>query len=173
MILSDREIKKYIDSGKLIINPLLEDTIRENGVDLRIGGTIARIRSTNEVFDYKYSSNVEKYYVIEKGDSFKLNPMEHVLIHTIEYIKMPNNLIGFINLRSTYARLGLKIPPTIIDANFEGQLTIELIGSQFPIKIYRGDRVIHVIFAKLSSPSEKMYRGKYLGQLGITLPKFE
>jgi len=172
MILSDREIREYLKSGKLIIKPIFEDTIRENGVDLRIGETIARLKDTNDVFDYKKSLDISSYYVLESGDSFILNPMEHILIHTIEYIKMPDDLVGLINLRSTYARLGLKIPPTVVDANFEGQLTIEIVGGSFPVKLYRGDRIIHVVLAKLTSRSEKAYKGKYLKQLGVTLPKF-
>jgi dCTP deaminase len=80
--------------------------------------------------------------------------------------------MGFVNLRSSYARIGLTIPPTIVDANFEGQLTIELVGGDFPVKLYAGDRFLHVVFARLSSIVEKPYSGKYQGQKGVRLPSF-
>jgi len=74
-------------------------------------------------------------------------------------------------LRSTYARMGLSIPPTIVDAGFEGHLTIEIIGGGFPIKIYSGQGFLHIIFCKLTSPVGKPYDGKYLGQQGVTFPR--
>ena len=92
---------------------------------------------------------------------------------TLEYLELPNDAIAFVNLRSTYARLGLTIPPTIVDAGFRGQLTIEVVGSEFPIKLKSGERFLHLIFAKTLTPVEKPYRGKYQGQQEVTLPKFE
>ena len=171
MILSDVDIRRYIEAGTLKIEPIFDDTIRENGVDLRLGRCIARLKNLNKVFDYKVDDPSE-YYILEKGDSFILHPNEHILIHTLEYIKMPRDLIAFINLRSSYARLGLTIPPTIVDACFEGNLTIGLQGGAYPVKLYKGDRIIHLIFAKLTNPVEKPYSGKYLGQKGIQIPIF-
>jgi dCTP deaminase len=81
--------------------------------------------------------------------------------------------MAFVNLRSSYARIGLTVPPTIIDANFEGQLTIEMIGGEFPVRLYSGERFIHVVFAKLTSPVEKPYSGRYQRQRGIKLPVFK
>jgi dCTP deaminase len=85
---------------------------------------------------------------------------------------MPDDLMGFVNLRSSYARIGLTIPPTIIDAGFEGQVVVEVVGGEVPVDLYPGDRFIHVVFAKLSKPVEKPYRGVYQGQRGIVLPRF-
>lgn len=172
MILCDKDIKKYIKEGKLIINPLNKDTIQVNGIDLRIGGVIARIRGSNRVFDYK-TSDIREYYIFEEGKEFIIKPGEHILIYTIEYLKMPEDLVGFINIRSTYARLGLIIPPTIIDSKFEGQLTIGLYCSSFPIKLYKEDRIIYILLAKTSGKPDFPYTGKYLGQRGISLPSFK
>jgi dCTP deaminase len=104
-------------------------------------------------------------------DGFILKPNSRYLLHTLEYIKLPPELVGFVELRSTLARYGLLIPPTIIDGGFEGQLTIELLSSSFPIKLKPGLRFLHVILAKATTPIEKPYRGKYQGQKGVTLPK--
>ncbi len=172
MILSDFDLWNYIKSGRLKIEPFRNDIVRENGLDLRIGRQIARMKSIDKIFD-THNSDVNDFYEIEEGDSFIIRPREHVLLHTLEYIKLPIDLMGFVNLRSSYARIGLSIPPTIIDANFEGELTIELIGGEFPIKLYAGDRFIHVVFAKLSSAVEKPYSGKYQGQRGVRLPSFK
>jgi len=172
MILSDRDIKRYIDSGKLLIDPLNRDTIRENGVDLRIGGAIARLKRINKSFDPRRDDPSEFIEVVE-GDEFIIYPNEHVLLHTMEYIKLPKDLMAFVNLRSSYARIGLIIPPTIVDANFEGELTIELIGGNFPVVLHKGDRFLHLIFAKLLSIPEKPYMGKYQGQKGVQIPIFK
>jgi len=172
MILSYNEIMKYIKNRKLVIEPFGEDIVRENGLDLRFGGEIARLKTANSVLDTR-ASNIEEYYLIERGEEFIINPHEKILFHTLEYIKMPNDLIGFINMRSSYARLGIVIPPTIIDAEFEGQLTIGLTGTSFPVKIRKGERIIHLILAKLTTPTIKPYKGRYKGQKGVQIPIFK
>ncbi|MEM1946202.1 MAG: dCTP deaminase [Candidatus Caldarchaeum sp.] len=172
MILSDFDLWNYIRSGRLRIEPFSEDVVRENGLDLRIGRQIARFNKNNKVFDTRMSSATD-FYFFEEGDSFVINPREHVLLHTMEYLALPKDLMGFVNLRSSYARIGLTIPPTIIDANFEGELTIEIVGGDFPVRLYSGDRFLHVVFARLSSIVEKPYTGKYQGQRGVRLPSFE
>jgi len=172
VILSDFDLWNYIRSGRLRIEPFTDDVVRENGLDLRIGKQIARFNKNSKVFDTKASS-AEDFYYFEEGDSFVINPREHVLLHTMEYLALPKDLMGFVNLRSSYARIGLTIPPTIVDANFEGELTIELVGGEFPVKLYAGDRFLHVVFARLSSIVEKPYTGKYQGQRGVRLPVFK
>lgn len=172
MILSDSDLKSYIENKRIVITPFTEDCLRENGIDLRLGGEIARIKSSNMILDYKINVDLESYYQVEKGESFTINPHEHILITTLERIKLPVDVMAFIELRSTYARLGLTIPPTVVDANFEGQLTVGITGTAFPIKLYVGDRILHLIFAKLTNPTSKPYLGKYQYQSGVTLPIF-
>lgn len=172
VILSDFDLKNYIKTGRLGVEPFSEEIVRENGLDLRLGKKIARLRNVRNVFDIRNIENLNEYYRVEEKNSFIIKPYERVLLHTIEYLCLPPDIMGFVNLRSTYARLGLVIPPTIIDGGFEGQLTIELVGSSFPIKLYAGERFIHVVFAKLTSPIEKPYSGKYQGQKEVTLPRF-
>ena len=171
-VLSDFDLWSYINSKRLLVEPFKNEIVRENGLDLRIGDEIARLKKTKKIFDSE-SSNYEDFFKMEKGDSFIINPHEHVLLYTIEYLNLPEDLMGFVNLRSTFARTGLIVPPTIVDANFEGQLTIEVVGSEFPVKINVGDRFLHVVFSKLTSPVEKPYIGKYQGQTGVQLPLFK
>lgn len=174
MILGDRDLKYYLEKKWIVIDPLNDDTIRENGVDLRIGSQIARFKHVKEeVFDVNNPPLVSsKFFEVEEGNEFIINPYEHVLLVTEEYLKLPSDIMAFVNLRSSFARLGLFIPPTIVDAGFEGQLTIEVVGSSFPIKVSRGTRFLHLIFAKTLTPVENPYKGKYQGQRGVTLPKF-
>ncbi|MEM3411634.1 MAG: dCTP deaminase, partial [Fervidicoccaceae archaeon] len=54
---------------------------------------------------------------------------------------------------------------------FEGNITIEVVGGSFPIKLHSGDRFAHLIFARLLTPVEKPYIGDYQGQRGVRLPK--
>ncbi|RLF22680.1 MAG: dCTP deaminase [Thermoprotei archaeon] len=175
MILSDFDLKAYLRSGRLRVTPFDEEIIRENGLDLRIGDEIARFINSSVVVDIENTrrSEIEEAYVVERGDVFIIEPYEHVLISTLEYIEMPPDLMGFVELRSTYARLGMLMPPTIVDASFRGQLTLEVRNGPFRIKLKRGARFAHIIFAKLLNPVEKPYSGKYQGQKGVTLPKLD
>ncbi|EHP69324.1 deoxycytidine triphosphate deaminase [Metallosphaera yellowstonensis MK1] len=170
MILGDRDLKYYLEKGWIVIDPLTEDSIRENGVDMRVGGEIARFKRTEELFEE--GKDLSEFFQKEIGEEFVIKPNEHVLLVTEEYLRLPSDIMAFVNLRSSFARLGLFVPPTIVDAGFEGQLTIEVMGSAFPVKIKRGTRFLHLIFAKTLSPVEKPYQGKYQGQRGVTLPKF-
>jgi dCTP deaminase len=176
MALSNVDLLNYITRKKLIIKPFDQKMLTGNGVDLRLGNEIARLiqtSSNDEIFNSR-SENVGKWYQIEYcNDSFVVYPHERLLCHTLEYLKLPNDLIGFCQLRSTFARMGLSMPPTIISTGFEGQLTIELIGGVFPIKMYAGQKIVHVTFFKLITPSTLPYKGKYQGQIKITLPKLE
>jgi dCTP deaminase len=170
-ILSNRDLRMYIDTDLLKVDPLYSDVIRENGLDLRIGPEILRLHASDDVLDTRSGKGIEGRYTVESGLSFVINPRERILCRTQEYIEMSNDLVGFCELRVTYSLLGLSIPPTMVDAGFPGTLTIEMISdSGFPIRFYHGDRFMHVIFSKLTSKTEKPYQGKYKGQLAVTPP---
>jgi len=174
LILSDFDLKNYIREGRLVIEPLTDETIRENGVDLRLGSEIARLKKFDDkVLDPKKCRDIGEFFTVESGESFLIKPYEKVLVSTLERVKLPADLMGFVELRSTFARCGLIMPPTIIDGGFEGNITLEIMGSSFPLKLYSGERFAHIVFAKLTSPLGKPYKGKYQGQTGITLPRFD
>lgn len=99
-------------------------------------------------------------------DSMKYISGRFYLGGTREKLTLPDNLMAFVSLRSTWAREGFIIPPTIVDAGFSGNLTIEILRTQNygdPV----GERFIHLIFALTSSPCTP-YSGKYQNQKGIT-----
>ena len=70
MILSDFDLKSYISSGRLIVKPFSEEIIRENGLDLRLGRTYAKLKRSNKVLDTKNPYDIGEYY--EKRDYKKL-----------------------------------------------------------------------------------------------------
>lgn len=171
-MLSGKEIRRLIQEGKLVIKPFSDEIIRENGVDLRIGSEIAVLLNNPEPLDPDKLSEADlgSYYKVFQADSFVLQPYMKVLVTTLEYVKMPEDIAGLIGVRSTFARLGISIPPTIIDAGFEGELTIEIHGGAFPVVLRRGMRFAHVTFCRIEG-EPVAYKGKYLGQRGVTLPR--
>ena len=171
MILSDRDILALVRLGDLVVEPFDEEIVRENGLDLRLGRQYCRFRATGRVLDPRSPGDPSEFYECGESGVIVVGPREHVLLHTMEYVGLPPYLAGLVNLRSTWARLGLAIMPTVVDAGFEGQLTIEVVGSAFPVKLYPGDRFLHLVLVRLSSPAARPYRGEYQGQRGVRLPK--
>ncbi len=171
MLLSDRDIRGLLALGELVVEPLHGDTVRENGLDLRLGRGYCRFRATGRVLDTRAPGDPRDYYECGEADSIVVGPREHVLLHTMETVRLPPYVAGLANLRSTYARLGVYIPPTVVDAGFHGQIVIEVVGSSFPVRLYAGDRFLHLVLVRLQSPAEKPYQGDYQGQTGVRLPK--
>jgi len=176
MILSDFDLENMLKEKRLIIKPFNKEIIRENGVDLRLADEVGfhnPMLAEDFVIDPSMQEHVDKEYLIERNKKeIILHPRQQVLLSTIEYLKMPNNLMGFVELRSTWARHGLLIPPTIIDAGFEGTITLEVFNaSMYKIKLRPGLRFAHVIFAVTMSNVRNAYKGAYSGQRGIFKPK--
>ncbi len=171
MILSAVDLRKAIEQGSLTIDPLSADTVRENGVDLRFSEEIVRLQSTEGVLDISAPSN-EGLYVKEKAaEFFVLGKYEKVLVATLEKVKLGNDLMAFCQLRSTFSRAGISIPPTVVDAGFEGNLTIQISGGPFPVKIPTKTRFLHLVFAELKTSLVTGYEGKYKHDNGVAPPK--
>ena len=99
MILSGADVKQYIKFGGLSFSPeLTDDQFQQNGIDL----------------------------VLQSVNCDLLAAGTFTLGTTAEYIKMPNDLMAFVQLRSTWARQGIMLPPTVVDAGFEGNITLEI-----------------------------------------------
>lgn len=169
MILSNRELIRYINEGRVKINPLKKSAITGNGIDLSLGAELYRLKTCRGQLDTRKQSGVSAFYEKEVGEEFTVHSHEHVLLCTLEELTLSTNIVAFIGLRSTYSRLGLSMPFGVIESGFKGQLTLEVIGGPFPLKIYSGDRLFHVIFTVTTS-SSKVYKGKYQNQKGATLP---
>jgi dCTP deaminase len=170
MIVSDYDLRHNLEHERLYINPFYDDAVRENGIDFHLGDEIRRAKKT-EMLDVKSGLNLKDWTESEICSSFVVNRDESLLCRTVEYLEMPDNLAAVCYLRSTYARLGIKIPATVVDAGFHGTLTVELRGGHaFAVKLYAFAPFMYVIFAKLDSPVIQMYMGKYQGQIAVTAP---
>lgn len=182
-ILGHDDIKHYINTKNLFIENMNENSIRENGIDCKIGNEIAidipieikNYPDVHKIIDTHDEESIHKRFEIRNfngNNSFVIPPHTNVLLVTEEVFRLPNNIMALCCLRSTVARNGFVAPITIVDAGFEGTLTIETFyGGNNPIKIYKGDRFMHVVFCNISSPMSKPYNRIYKGQKGVRLPK--
>ncbi|KKM81402.1 hypothetical protein LCGC14_1330160 [marine sediment metagenome] len=100
-------------------------------------------------------------------ESIALMPGKFTLGLTAEIVRMPNDLMGFCNLRSSWARRGIIIPPTIVDPGFRGRLVIEMVNfSEEMIVLQEGERFLHLIIAKVTGaiPYCGQYQNQYMGE---------
>ena len=176
MILSDYDLEHAIEEGRIVIRPFSKEIIRENGLDMRLDREIGRHNpdlDADFVLDPYKPDDVNIEYVVEKDlDKLVIKSREQVLLSTIEYIEVPDNMVGFVELRSTWARHGLIMPPTIIDAGFKGTVTLEVLNSSSNAIMLKPDtRFAHVIFATTLNRVKNAYAGAYLGQKGVKVPK--
>lgn len=160
-------------------------------MDLKIGNTYVLDKKVQYTAEDEASSHPERFVIDpydqasldssfeeEQSLSAVLYPRQRWLVATEERIQVPNTCKGDVQLRSTWARLGLIIPATVADPGFIGNLTIELFNANVnPILIRPGDALICMIYSTIPyismSKDEIDYglHGRYQGQTGITLPK--
>tara|TARA_Y100000310_G_C20379381_1_gene667332 strand:+ start:118 stop:678 length:561 start_codon:yes stop_codon:yes gene_type:complete len=167
MILSDGTIKKYLEEGNISIEPLEGNQIQPASVDLTLGdhfliieGLLKESINLNEKPEYR---EINSRSIVIPAKSF-------ILAHTQEYIKLPLDLVAFVEGRSSIGRMGLFIQNAgWIDPGFEGQITLELFNANsVPIKLDSGRRICQLVFSELDKPSERPYSGKYKGQRRTT-----
>ena len=101
-------------------------------------------------------------------------PAGYVMAKSLEYFRMPRDILGVCTGKSTYARCGLLINITPLEPEWEGHLTFSILNpTPLPIRVYAEEGIAQVIFLEGPSP-ETSYadrKGKYQAQQGITLPK--
>jgi dCTP deaminase len=176
MILSDYDIDNAIRAKRLVVKPLRNDAIRENSLDLRLGSEIAvrnKKFTQSFVFDPTNAEHIKDEFTVEEGLNKLVIPAgEQVLLSSEESIRISDDLMGFIALRSTFARHGLMIAPTIIEAGFEGNITLAVTNSAgCAIELKPGMKFAHVVLAQLMNKTMNPYKGSYLNQKGVWLPK--
>jgi dCTP deaminase len=179
VILSDRDIRKQIESGRLLIEPFDPDMVQPSSVDLRVDKTFRVFANTR----YPYidvmnpMDDLTEPVEVKEGEAFILHPGEFVLGSTLESVTLPDDLVARIEGKSSLGRLGLLIHSTagFVDAGWSGHLTLELSNvANLPITIYPGMRIGQLCLFEMTSPAERPYgeRGKYQGQRGPTPSKF-
>jgi len=167
MTLSDGTIKEYLDSGKIVIDPIESNQIQPASVDLTLDSNFLVVDDlSGELISMK---DEIKYRKLETG-SIVIPPKSFILATTRERIKIPNDLVAFVEGRSSIGRMGLFVQNAgWVDPGFEGQITLELFNAnQVPIRVDAGRRICQLVFSKLDKPADKPYSGKYKGQKGTT-----
>lgn len=179
MILSDRDIKKALESGRVTIEssrPELLQHIHASSMDLRLGNTFKLYEHSKfAVLDPKrpesFSGNMRTIEIAD-GDPFLVQPGEFVLGVTQETITVPDDLVVRVEGRSSLGRLGIIIHSTagFVDPGFSGTITLEISNlNRMPVALYPGMRVCQIAFEQMSSPADTPYDrkpdSKYQGQV--------
>ena len=181
-VLSDRWIKKMSKSNGMI-KPFVDKQNRKGKVSFGLSSYGYDARVSNE---FKIFTNVNSGVVdpkVFKKDSFVtkrakeciIPPNSFALASTVEYFKIPKNVLVICLGKSTYARCGIIVNVTPLEPGWEGYVTLEFSNTTpLPAKIYANEGVAQFIFLKGNEKPEVTYAdrdGKYMGQTGVTLPK--
>jgi len=119
----------------------------------------------------------ESSFVTRNSDVCIIPPNSFVLAHTVEYFKIPRNVLVICLGKSTYARCGLIVNVTPLEPEWEGHVTLEISNTTpLPAKVYANEGICQFLFMKADSLCETSYAdrgGKYMRQTGVTLPRME
>jgi dCTP deaminase len=178
VLLSDRDILKELDGGRVQLEPLTRDMIQPSSIDVRLDKFF-------RVFDnHKYphidpasdQSDLTREVEVGTDETFVLHPGEFVLGSTYEVVTLPDDIAARLEGKSSLGRLGLLTHSTagFIDPGFSGHVTLELANvATLPIKLYPGMKIGQLCFFRLSSPADNpygsaKYGSRYQGQRGPT-----
>lgn len=181
MIKNDRWIREMAAKG--MIEPFLESQVREGvissgvssyGYDMRISdGFKIFTNINNTIVDPKNFD--PRSFVDFRGDVCIVPPNSFALGHSVEYFRIPREVLVICLGKSTYARCGIVVNVTPLEPEWEGHVTIEISNTTpLPAKIYANEGIAQLIFLEGSTPCEVSYAdksGKYQAQKGITLPR--
>ena len=181
-IKSDKWIKKMSFENDMI-KPFEEKQVDKSLISYGLSSYGYDIRVSNE---YKIFTNVNnsvvdpknfdsKSFVDFKGDVCIVPPNSFALARSIEYFKIPRNVLTICLGKSTYARCGIIVNVTPFEPEWEGYVTLEISNTTpLPAKIYSNEGLCQVLFFESDEECNQSYKdkkGKYQSQVGITLPK--
>ena len=166
-----------------MIEPFVESQKREGVISYGLSsyGYDARVAP-----DFRVFTNVDSAVVDPKAfspDSFVtrigpvciIPPNSFALAHTIEYFRIPRDVLVICLGKSTYARCGIIVNVTPLEPEWEGQVTIEISNTTpLPAKIHANEGICQFLFLRGESAPEVSYadrKGKYMGQRGVSLPR--
>ena len=181
MLLSDRDIKVEISSGRVKVEPFSESMIQPSSVDVRLD------RFFRVFENHKYSvidpaseqPELTREVAVSPDEYFILHPGEFVLASTYEVITLPDDIAGRLEGKSSLGRLGLLTHSTagFIDPGFSCHITLELSNvANLPVKLFPGMKIGQLCLIKLTSAAEHpygsaLYGSRYQGQRGPTPSK--
>jgi dCTP deaminase len=181
VLLSDKDIRAEIGSGRVVLDPFDESMVQPSSVDVRLD----RFFRVFENHRYPFIDPAEEQAELtrqvqpEGAEPFILHPGEFVLASTFEVVTLPDDLAARLEGKSSLGRLGLLTHSTagFIDPGFSGHVTLELSNvATLPIKLWPGMKIGQLCFFQLSSAAENPYGSavngsRYQGQRGPTPSK--
>jgi dCTP deaminase len=181
VLLSDRDIRAELASGRVVLEPFDEAMVQPSSVDVRMD----KFFRVFENHRYPHIDPAEEQPELtrlvepEAGEPFILHPGEFVLASTYEVVTLPDDVAGRLEGKSSLGRLGLLTHSTagFIDPGFSGHVTLELSNvATLPIKLWPGMKIGQLCLFRLSSPAEHpygsaQYGSRYQGQRGPTQSK--
>jgi dCTP deaminase len=181
-IKSDRWIKRMAREHKMI-EPFVESQVRGSAISYGVSSYGYDIRVADE---FKIFTNINntvidpknfdpRSFVDVKTDVCIVPPNSFALARTIEYFRIPRDVLTICLGKSTYARCGIIVNVTPFEPEWEGTVTLEISNTTpLPAKIYANEGIAQVLFFQSDEPCEMSYKdkkGKYQAQTGVTLPK--
>lgn len=178
MLLSDRDIRAEISTGRVGLDPWDPTMVQPSSVDVRLDRYFRLFDNHKYPFIDPAEDQPDLTHLIEVApdEPFILHPGEFVLGATYEFVTLPDDIAARLEGKSSLGRLGLLTHSTagFIDPGFAGHVTLELSNmATLPIKLYPGMKIGQLCFFRLSSPAEHPYGSAatgshYQGQRGPT-----
>ena len=181
-VLSDKWIKEMVRTNNMI-SPFENKQVRDNKISYGLSsfGYDARVSNEFKIFTNVNSEIVDpknfklNNFISKKGDECIIPPNSFVLSSTVEYFRIPNDVMVICLGKSTYARCGIIVNVTPLEPSWEGNVTLEFSNTTpLPAKIYANEGAAQFIFLKGNEKPDITYadrNGKYMKQSGGTLPK--
>ena len=165
-------IKPFV--GKQVRKGQISVGLSSYGYDARVSNEFKIFTNVNSgVVDPKAFKN--ESFVTKKGKECIIPPNSFALARTIEYFKIPEDVLVICLGKSTYARCGIIVNVTPLEPEWEGHVTLEFSNTtNLPAKIYANEGVAQMLFFESDQVCKTSYKdrgGKYQGQTGVTLPK--
>ena len=178
MLLSDRDIRAEIESGRVRLDPWDPDMVQPSSVDVRLDKFFRLFDNHKyQVIDPSLDqADLTRLVEVDPAEGFVLHPGEFVLGSTLETVALPDDLAARVEGKSSLGRLGLLTHATagFVDPGFNGHVTLELSNvANLPIKLYPGMKIGQICVLQLTSPSEhpygsSLYGSRYQDQRGPT-----
>ncbi len=172
MSLERRMIEPFVESQ--VGNGVISYGVSSYGYDIRVTDEFKIFTNVNSaVVDPKHFD--PKSFVDFKGEVCIIPPNSFALSRTVEYFRIPRNVLTVCVGKSTYARCGVIVNVTPFEPEWEGYVTLEISNTTpLPAKIYANEGIAQVLFFVADKECETSYadkKGKYQAQQGITLPR--
>lgn len=160
MLLSNEDIKRCMDSGMIKIQPFKVDQLGEASVDLTLSDEWWFFKKNYKKI-FLQDDTYKKVLMRIRNDTITLEPGQVCLGKTIERITLANNIIGMLEGRSRYARVGLSVHITssLVQPGSSNHQVLEIINfAPFCLVLKKGMRISQIVFCELKTPTSKPYR---------------